>query len=205
MMPSLGLTTIEGSGSAARRPGRSSRVKQSCRLLNSVFFASDRSRSENSRQQAIDRSRTIGFSILLNHPMKRVSAARGIRLVSRKLRSSCWVKAAIRPRTVINLLDGLASAGGMDSTLPILSLSAAAVAGAAAVFPKLQARLALSRAKHRSLTGHSKMSRRVARLIPFYEFSTDDFFRSDGAPPEIAKQRRDAFFALARLYEERYA
>ncbi len=93
----------------------------------------------------------------------------------------------------------------MDSSLPILSLSAAAVAGAAAVFPKLQARLALSRAKHRSLTGHSKMSRRVARLIPFYEFSTDEFFRSDGAPPEIAKQRRDAFFALARLYEERYA
>ncbi|HZE55330.1 MAG TPA: aminotransferase class III-fold pyridoxal phosphate-dependent enzyme [Bradyrhizobium sp.] len=93
----------------------------------------------------------------------------------------------------------------MDSSLPILSLSAAAVAGAAVVFPKLQARLALSRAKHRSLTGHSKMSRRVARLIPFYEFSTDDFFRSDGAPPEIAKQRHDAFFALARLYEERYA
>jgi glutamate-1-semialdehyde 2,1-aminomutase len=93
----------------------------------------------------------------------------------------------------------------MDSPLPILSLSAAAVAGAAAVFPKLKARLALSRAKHRSLTGHSKMSRRVARLIPFYEFSADDFFRSDGAPPEIAKQRHDAFFALACLYEKRYA
>jgi glutamate-1-semialdehyde 2,1-aminomutase len=93
----------------------------------------------------------------------------------------------------------------MDSPLPILSLSAAAVAGAAAVFPKLKARLALSRAKHRSLTGHSKMSRRVARLIPFYEFDAGDFFRSDGAPAEIAKRRRDAFFALARLYEERYA
>ncbi len=93
----------------------------------------------------------------------------------------------------------------MDSPLPILSLSAAAAASAAAVFPKLKARLALSRAKHRSLTGHSKMSRRVTRLIPFYEFSIDDFFRSDGAPPEIARQRKDAFFALARLYEERYA
>jgi glutamate-1-semialdehyde 2,1-aminomutase len=93
----------------------------------------------------------------------------------------------------------------MDSPLSILSLSAAAVAGAAVVFPKLQARLALSRAKHRSLTGHSKMSRRVARLIPFYEFSIDEYFRSDGAPPEIAKKRHDAFFALARLYEERYA
>jgi len=103
------------------------------------------------------------------------------------------------------LLDGPASAGGMDSPLSILSLSAAAVAGAAAVFPKLQARLALSRAKHRSLTGHSKMSRRVARLIPFYEFSIDDYFRSDRAPPEIAAKRRDGFFALARIYEQRYA
>ena len=74
----------------------------------------------------------------------------------------------------------------MDSSLPILSLSAAAVVGAAAVFPKLQARLALSRAKHRSLTGHSKMSKTVARLVPHYEFDIDDFFRSDGAPAAIA-------------------
>jgi len=92
----------------------------------------------------------------------------------------------------------------MDSPLSILSLSAAAVAGTAAVFPKLQARLALSRAKHRSLAGHSRMSRRVARLIPFYEFSADEFFRADGAPPSLAAERRDAFFALARLYQERY-
>jgi glutamate-1-semialdehyde 2,1-aminomutase len=93
----------------------------------------------------------------------------------------------------------------MDSSLPILSLSAAAVAGAAAAFPKLKARLELSRAKHRSLTGHSKMSRRVARLIPFYEFSIGDYFSSDGAPLEIASQRKEAFFALAKLYEQRYA
>jgi glutamate-1-semialdehyde 2,1-aminomutase len=93
----------------------------------------------------------------------------------------------------------------MDSPLPILSLSAAAIAGAAAAFPKLQARLALSRAKHRSLTGHSKMSKLVARLVPFYEFDIDEFFRSDGAPPEIAMARQDGFFRLARLYEERYA
>jgi glutamate-1-semialdehyde 2,1-aminomutase len=93
----------------------------------------------------------------------------------------------------------------MDSPLPILSLSVAAVAGAAAVFPKLHARLALSRAKHRSLTGHSKMSKMVARLVPFYEFDIDDFFRSDGAPAGVAMQRQDGFFRLARLYEERYA
>ena len=73
------------------------------------------------------------------------------------------------------------------------------------MFPKVKARLALSRAKHRSLTGHSKMSRRVARLIPFYEFSVEDFFSADGAPEAVAAQRKDAFFALARLYEARYA
>jgi len=92
----------------------------------------------------------------------------------------------------------------MDSPILILSLSTAATAAAAA-FPKLQARLALSRAKHRSLAGHSKMSRAAARLIPFYEFDIDDFFRSDGAPGAIAAQRQDGFFRLARLYQQRYA
>src|SRR5580704_2304467 len=205
MMASHGLTTIEVSGSGGRRPGLSSRVKQSCRLLNSVFLASGRSRSENIRQHEIEASRTSGFSILLNQPMKRVSAARGIRLVSRKFRSSCWVRAEIRPRTVMILLDGPASAGGMDSPLSILSLSAAAIAGAAVTFPKLQARLALSRAKHRSLIGHSKMSKMVARLVPHYEFDINDFFRSDGAPIEIATRRQDGFFRLAALYKERFA
>ena len=93
----------------------------------------------------------------------------------------------------------------MDSPLSILSLSAVAIAGAAAAFPKVQARLALSRAKHRSLTGHSKMSRRVARLIPRYEFDINDFFRSDGAPPEVASQRQDGFFRLAGFYQDRFS
>src|SRR6185312_5338343 len=88
---------------------------------------------------------------------------------------------------------------------PILSLSTAAVAGAAAVFPKLTARLALSRAKHRSLGGHSKMSRMVAGLIPFYEFDINDFFGADGAPAAIATRRQDGFFRLATIYEERFA
>src|SRR6202045_3831512 len=93
----------------------------------------------------------------------------------------------------------------MDSPLPILSFAGAALLGTAAVFPKLRARLDLSRAKHRSLTGHSKMSRRVARLIPFYEFDINDFFRSDGAPAAVATQRQDGFFRLAGIYKDRYA
>ncbi|MEA2829551.1 MAG: glutamate-semialdehyde -aminomutase [Bradyrhizobium sp.] len=49
------------------------------------------------------------------------------------------------------------------------------------------------------------MSRRVARLIPFYEFDVNDFFCSGGAPATIATQRQDGFFRLARLYQERFA
>jgi glutamate-1-semialdehyde 2,1-aminomutase len=93
----------------------------------------------------------------------------------------------------------------MDSPIPILSLAAGAVAVTAAVGPKVRSRLALSRAKHRSLGGHSKISRLVARLIPFYEFGINDFFRSDGAPIEVATQRQDGFFRLAALTKDRFA
>jgi glutamate-1-semialdehyde 2,1-aminomutase len=93
----------------------------------------------------------------------------------------------------------------MDSPLPILALAGVALVGTATAVPKLRARLALSRAKHSSLTGHSKMSRVAARLIPFYEFDIDDFFRSDNPPPAIALQRQDGFFRLAAHYRERFA
>src|ERR1700749_888247 len=204
-MASDGLTTTFGLGSNGRRPGLSSRVKQSCRLLKCVCFASDRSRSENSFQQPIERSRTSGFSILENQPMKRVRAARGMRLVNRKLRSSCSVREDIRLLTVMNLSAGLISAVVMDTSIPILSLAAGAVAATAAVAPKVKARIELSRAKHRSLAGHSKMSRRVARLLPFYEFGIDDYFKTDGAPSDVATRRQDSFFRLAALYQERFA
>src|SRR3954453_15314236 len=92
----------------------------------------------------------------------------------------------------------------METTLPILSLSVAAAASAAAAFPKIKARIELSRAKHRSLAGHSKMSRRVAKLLPFYEFEGDAYFACDGSPANIAGLRRDGFFRLASLYAERY-
>jgi glutamate-1-semialdehyde 2,1-aminomutase len=95
----------------------------------------------------------------------------------------------------------------MDTQLPILSLvaGAAALTATAAVAPKVKARIALSRAKHRSLTGHSKMSKLAARLIPHYEFDINDFFRSDGPPSEIATKRHDGFFRLAEIYKTRFA
>jgi glutamate-1-semialdehyde 2,1-aminomutase len=92
----------------------------------------------------------------------------------------------------------------MDSPLLILAAAAIAVLVTIALF-KIYARLLLSRAKHRSLAGHSKLSRRIARLVPFYDFGAEEFFASDGAPPEVAKQRRDAFFRLAQHCRERFA
>ena len=49
------------------------------------------------------------------------------------------------------------------------------------------------------------MSRRVSRLIPFYEYDDEQFFCSDGAPATVAKQRHDAFFRLAGFYQDRFA
>jgi glutamate-1-semialdehyde 2,1-aminomutase len=93
----------------------------------------------------------------------------------------------------------------MDSSIPILSLAAGAVAVTAAVAPKVKARIELSRAKHRSLAGHSKMSRRISKLIPRYEFDINDFFCSDGAPQDVATRRQDGFFRLGATFQERFA
>jgi glutamate-1-semialdehyde 2,1-aminomutase len=66
-------------------------------------------------------------------------------------------------------------------------------------------RLALSRAKHRSLAGHARIGRRIAMLVPFYDYDEARFFRSDEAPEAVAQQRRAAFLALAALFQERFA
>lgn len=94
----------------------------------------------------------------------------------------------------------------MDTNLTTqVAASAIAVVVAAIAAVKLNRRLALSRAKHPSLAGHSKMSRRLARLIPFYDYEEAEFFCSDGAPPEVVAKRRDGFFQLSGLYQSRFA
>ncbi len=87
------------------------------------------------------------------------------------------------------------------TTLALGGLGAAALTKAAA---KAKTRLELSRAKHPSLTGHVRMSRRVASLIPHYEFGEERFFDCDDAPPEVAAMRRQAFHTLAEDYRVRY-
>ncbi len=73
----------------------------------------------------------------------------------------------------------------------------AAACAVLAALPKLRLRLQLSRAKHRSVAGHSRMARRVARLIPYYEYREDQIFRVDDPPPRIADARRAGFMRLA--------
>lgn len=64
--------------------------------------------------------------------------------------------------------------------------------------PKIWQRAQLSRAKHRSLAGHSRMAKRLAKWLPEYEYNDEQFFAADGAPSAIQEQRKNAFFELSR-------
>jgi len=85
------------------------------------------------------------------------------------------------------------------------AFSALMLAALAVVAPRVKRRLELSRAKHASLTGHSKMAKRVAGLLPGYAYDEARFFGSDGAPDEFQRRRRAGFEKLVALYTERFA
>src|ERR1700733_6315394 len=89
--------------------------------------------------------------------------------------------------------------------VPGIFVLLAGVTAAIVLLLKLRRRLQLSKAKHPSLRGHSRIALRVARLVPFYEDGEAELFRSDGAPEEIAQRRRDGFLRLSALFEERFA
>jgi glutamate-1-semialdehyde 2,1-aminomutase len=88
------------------------------------------------------------------------------------------------------------------TTLAFYGVGGAAVAASAL---KLRRRFQLSQAKHRSLAGHSRMARRLAALVPFYEYDEERFFCSDGAPADVAQCRRAGFERLSALYKTRFA
>jgi len=88
------------------------------------------------------------------------------------------------------------------TTLAFYGIGAAAVASSVATLKK---RLELSQAKHRSLAGHGRIARRLARLVPFYDYDEARFFGSDDAPDEIAARRRAGFARLSALYKTRFA
>lgn len=85
----------------------------------------------------------------------------------------------------------------MQAALPLLVLS---VMISALALSRLHSRIQLSRSKHPSLRGHAKWSRRLARLVSYYEFDVDDFFSTDGAPADIAGRRRAGLHRLRREF-----
>jgi glutamate-1-semialdehyde 2,1-aminomutase len=82
--------------------------------------------------------------------------------------------------------------------------SVALALGALGLLPAAKRRIELSRAKHRSLAGHSKWAKRIAALVPGYAYEEQRFFASDGAPDDVAAQRREALARLAAQYAQRY-
>jgi glutamate-1-semialdehyde 2,1-aminomutase len=72
------------------------------------------------------------------------------------------------------------------------------------VLPKAKRRIELSRAKHRSLAGHSRIAKRIAGLLPGYAYDEATFFNSDHADSAVVQRRRDGFAKLAALYAARF-
>ena len=64
-------------------------------------------------------------------------------------------------------------------------------------------RLQLSLAKHPSIRGHAKWSRRIAKFIPYFSYNTKEFFCVDSAPVPVVKQREEAFAKLSKWLENR--
>ena len=93
----------------------------------------------------------------------------------------------------------------MESSSGALALYGLGGAAVVASLTALCRRLELFRAKHRSLTGHARLARRAASLVPLYEFDDATFFCADGAPADVAERRRQGFSRLATIYQTRFA
>ena len=89
-----------------------------------------------------------------------------------------------------------------STSVAFYGLGAAAVATSIATLKK---RLELSQAKHKSLAGHSRIARRLAAFMPFYDYDDDRFFASDRAPDAIVALRRGGLTRLSTLYQTRFA
>jgi glutamate-1-semialdehyde 2,1-aminomutase len=76
---------------------------------------------------------------------------------------------------------------------------------AAVALLKMKTRLELSVAKHRSLAGHPRLARRIAALMPRYDYDSDRFFSADDAPGYVVALRKSAYEGLRVAYKSRYA
>jgi len=80
----------------------------------------------------------------------------------------------------------------------------AALGALGATLPLAKRRLELSLAKHPSLTGHARIAKHVATLVPGYAYDAERFFKSDDAPDEVAARRRAGFERLATQLRTRH-
>lgn len=74
--------------------------------------------------------------------------------------------------------------------------------GAAWGAQRVWRRLQLSRAKHPSLAGHVRWSKRLARLLRTVDYDRSQVFACDGASPEMVQQRQTAFDELMTALRE---
>ena len=94
----------------------------------------------------------------------------------------------------------------MNESIGISTVIMAGVGSAAvfAAFQKVRARAELSLAKHKSLAGHPRTAKRIAALLPTYQYDDSQVFALDGAPPAVVAQRTAAFEALVATIGKRY-
>lgn len=92
----------------------------------------------------------------------------------------------------------------MDEAMKTVLVGAAA-AGLGLALHKGWRRLALSRAKHPSLGGHSRWAKRMAGWLPGYAYDEAQFFNADDADDATVARRRAALQRLSTAYAERYA
>ena len=93
----------------------------------------------------------------------------------------------------------------MQNTLALAALAVISLTTLAWAVPAAKRRLQLSQAKHRSLTGHSRVAKRLAGWIPGYAYDEQRFFASDSAPAAVQRRRRDGFERLASVHAQRCA
>src|SRR5262249_49935037 len=91
----------------------------------------------------------------------------------------------------------------ISDPMSALIIWATAALAALCVVRVMQRRLLLSRAKHRSLQGHARIAKALARWVPAYHFDSGRFFDSDGSPRPIADRRQRGFEALAARLDAR--
>lgn len=69
---------------------------------------------------------------------------------------------------------------------------------------RVKQRTELSLAKYKSLAGHPRNARRLASLLPSYQYDEAHVFGVDGAPDDIVKRRKTAFETLLAQFQTRY-